>query len=390
MPLERKLRMAMAGGGHGAFIGGVHRMAAQMDGRIELVAGAFSRDPARSRSSGQAIGLPARRIYDTVDAMIESEASLDESERADFVAIVTPNNEHLPMSRLALESGFHVMCDKPLSRNLSEARQIRDIVAKTGRLFGLTHNYLGYPMVKEARSRVRCEDLGRLRRVVVEYPQGWLATPLETTGHKQASWRADPEISGASGCLADIGTHAATLAEYVTGLAIDSVAADLTSFGPDRRLDDDASILLRLSGGARGVLWASQIAIGEENGLNLRVYGDRGSLFWRQEEPNTLVLSELDAPRRRIRAGANDESLSESARHACRLPSGHPEGFLEGFANVYTNYAATLSAALANDEPSPIDLDFPGVEEGMRGMAFIDAALQSSAANGQWTPVPEN
>ena len=387
-PHERKLRMAMAGGGHGAFIGGVHRMAAQMDGRVELVAGAFSRDPAVSRSSGESLGLAGDRIYESFETMIQSEAALPEDDRADFISIVTPNNEHLPMSRLAMESGFHVMCDKPLCLNLDEARSFRELVVRTERLFGLTHNYLGYPMVKEARARVRDGAIGRVRRIVVEYPQGWLATPLEKSGHKQASWRVDPKRSGIGGCLGDIGTHAATLAEYISGQEIESLACDLMKFGAGRELDDDASILLRFAAGARGILWASQIAVGEENALNIRVYGEEGGLFWRQEEPNTLTLSRIDAPRLRLRAGVNYEDLSVEARSACRLPAGHPEGFLEGFANIYKNYAATLSATIAGRRIDPIERDFPGIDEGYRGMAFIHAAVESSKADAAWTPVP--
>ncbi|HEY7696916.1 MAG TPA: Gfo/Idh/MocA family oxidoreductase, partial [Vicinamibacteria bacterium] len=304
--------MGMVGGGRGAFIGAVHRMAAALDGRIELSCGAFSSDRERSLDSGRDLLLPEDRIYGSYREMFEKERALPASERMDFVAIVTPNDEHYPPARMALEAGFPVMCDKPLCLDLAEARELRALVKSTGLLFGLTHNYSGYPMVKEARGRVRSGELGRIRRVVAEYPQGWLASPLERTGQKQASWRTDRARAGASCCLGDIGTHAAHLTEYVTGLPIEEVACELTTFVPGRTLDDDGSLLLRLSEGARGVLWASQVAIGEENGLNLRVYGEKGSLEWRQEEPNSLVLKRPDRPREILRSGVN-HGLADSA-----------------------------------------------------------------------------
>ncbi len=377
MPESRKLRMGMVGGGRGAFIGAVHRMAATLDGKIELAAGAFSSDPERSRRSGRDLLLPEDRVYGTWSEMIEKEKARPVDERIDFVAIVTPNHEHFPPARAALLAGFPVMCDKPLALSLAEALELRALVGKTGLLFGLTHNYSGYPMVKEAKARVVSGELGRIRRVVAEYPQGWLASPLEATGQKQAEWRTDPARAGASCCASDIGTHAAHLTEYVTGLRISEIAAELTTFVEGRPLDDDASVLLRLEGGARGVLWASQIAIDEENGLNLRVYGEKGSLQWRQEEPNTLLLKWPDRPREVVRAGANYGRLSKEALAATRLPAGHPEGYLEAFANLYKDFA---SALISRARP-----DVPTVEDGVRGMAFIEACVESSRAGGRWT-----
>ena len=369
--------MGMVGGGRGAFIGAVHRMAAALDGRIELAAGAFSSDPERSIASGRDLLLPEDRVYRSYGEMIEREKARNAAERIDFVAIVTPNHEHYPPARAALLAGFPVMCDKPLALNLAEARELRDLVRKTGLLFGLTHNYSGYPMVKEARRRVAAGELGRIRRVVAEYPQGWLSSPIEAAGQKQAEWRTDPARAGASCCVGDIGTHAAHLTEYVTGLPIEEVSSELTTFVAGRALDDDASVLLHLLGGARGVLWASQVAIDEENGLNLRVYGEKGSLQWRQEEPNSLLLKWPDRPREMVRTGTNYGRLSKEALGATRLPAGHPEGYLEAFANLYKDFAKAL---VEGGQP-----DVPTVEDGVRGMAFIEACVLSSKAGGKWT-----
>lgn len=385
--MSRKLRMGMVGGGRGAFIGAVHRMAAQLDGRIELVCGAFSSDSERSRQSGRDLLLADERVYGSYREMFDRESALDEDERMDFVVIVTPNHEHYLPAKLAMEAGFAVMCDKPLCLNLDEARSMAALVEQTGQLFGLTHNYSGYPMVKEARQRIGSGAFGAIRRVVVEYPQGWLASRLEATGQKQAAWRLDPARAGASCCLGDIGTHAAHLCEYVSGLRIEEVAAELTTFVEDRPLEDDASMLLRLEEGARGVLWASQIAIDEENGLNIRVYGEKGSLAWRQEEPNTLLFKWPDRPREVLRTGVNYAGLSPEAIRASRLPAGHPEGFIDAFANLYCNFAGALSARLEGREPSSLELDFPNVEDGLRGMAFIEASIESSKANGEWTRI---
>jgi predicted dehydrogenase len=372
--------MGMVGGGRGAFIGAVHRMAATLDGAIELAAGAFSADPEKSRLSGRDLFLPEPRVYGSYLDMLEKEKALAPGERIDFVVIVTPNHEHFPPAKAALLAGFPVMCDKPLALNLGEARELRDLVRKSGLLFGLTHNYSGYPMVKEARRRVAAGDLGAIRRVVAEYAQGWLASPLEARGQKQASWRTDPARAGASCCVGDIGTHAAHLVEYVTGLRIEELASELTTFVPGRALDDDASILLRLEGGARGLLWASQIAIDEENGLRLRVYGEKGSLEWGQEEPNSLVLKWPDRPREVVRTGVNYGRLSREALGASRLPAGHPEGYIEAFANLYREFAAALV-----DGGKP---DVPSVEDGVRGMAFIEACVESSKAGGRFTRLP--
>ena len=380
--MKRKLRMGMVGGGRGAFIGAVHRMAARLDGTIELACGAFSSDPERSRASGADLLLPDNRVYGDYREMIEREAELPAEEKMDFVAIVTPNDQHHGPAKLALEAGFPVMCDKPLCLNMDEAKELEATVEKTGLLFGLTHNYTGYPMVKEARQRVRAGELGKIRRVVAEYPQGWLATSLESTGQKQANWRTDPKRAGASCCVGDIGTHAANLTEYVTGLPIEEVSAELSTFVDGRPLDDDASVLLRLADGARGVLWASQIAIDEENGLNLRVYGEKGSLEWHQEEPNTLLLKWPDKPRELVRAGANYARLSPASLGATRLPAGHPEGYVEGFANLYRSFAAAL---LEGGETAATDC--PTVTDGVRGMAFIEATVSSSHGNAKWTRI---
>ncbi len=377
--MKRKLRMGMVGGGRGAFIGSVHRIAAGLDGTIELVCGAFSSDPERSRASGADLLLPENRVYGDYREMFEREAALPADEKMDFVAIVTPNDQHYRPSKLALEAGFPVMCDKPLCLDMEQAKDLEATVETTGLLFGLTHNYTGYPMVKEARQRVRAGELGKIRRVVAEYPQGWLATRLESTGQKQATWRADPKRSGATCCVGDIGTHAANLTEYVTGLPIEEISAELSTFVDGRLLDDDASVLLRLGEGARGVLWASQIAIDEENGLNLRVYGEKGSLEWHQEEPNTLLLKWPDRPRELVRTGGNYARLSPEALGATRLPAGHPEGYLEGFANLYRSFAAAL---VDGGEP-----DCPTVHDGVRGMAFIEATVSSSNENAKWTKI---
>lgn len=382
----RKIRMGMVGGGQGAFIGAVHRMAATIDGQIELVCGAFSSDAKRSKASGKELFLPESRVYGSYQQMFERERQLPESERMDFVAIVTPNHLHYPIAKLALESGFHVMCDKPMTFDLSEAHALRDQVAKSGLLFGLTHNYTGYPMVKEARELVQQGKLGEVRKIVVEYPQGWLATHLEATGQKQADWRTDPKRAGASGCMGDIGTHAENLAEYITGLRIKELCADLTTFVDGRLLDDDGNVLLRFENGARGVLYASQISVGDENNLHIRVYGTQGGIEWAQIEPNTLIVKSLDRPREIWRAGGNHGYLSPRALHNTRLPAGHPEGFVEAFANIYRNFADALRARMAGRKPAPQDLDFPDVDDGVRGMAFIETLVQSAKSSKKWVP----
>ncbi len=374
--------MGMIGGGRGAFIGGVHRMAAALDGRIELVGGAFSSEPERSRLSGADLHLDPARVYDSYYDLIERESQLPEGERMDFIAIVTPNHLHYAPARLALKHGFHVICDKPLCLNVEEALELQSVVEETGRLFALTHNYTGYPMVKQARAMIRRGDLGAIRKVVVAYPQGWLSRALESTGHKQASWRLDPERSGAVGAMGDIGTHAENLLEYITGLQIDSLCADLTAVVPGRRLDDDGNVLLRFDNGAKGVLYASQIAAGEENDLHIRIYGEKGGLVWRQEEPNTLTALWLDQPKQLLRTG-QPYTLPEAQAHI-RTPPGHPEGFIEAFANIYRNFAACIQARLAGKEPHPIYTDFPTVADGVRGMQFIEAVVASSREEKWW------
>lgn len=375
----------MVGGGRGAFIGAVHRIAAAMDQQIELVGGAFSSDPEKSRASGADLFLPAERCYGSFEEMILGEKARPAADRMDFIAIVTPNHVHFPPARLALENGFHVLSDKPATFDLAEAQALQALVKKTGLLYGLTHNYTGYPLVKQARAMVAAGTLGKLRKVVVEYPQGWLATRLEASGQKQASWRTDPRRSGAAGCLGDIGTHAENLAEYVTGLQISELAADLTAFVKGRKLDDDGSVLLRFKGGAKGVLHSSQISVGEENNLNLRVYGELGGLEWHQKEPNTLLVKWLDQPMQVYRTGMG--YLCSAAKAATRTPPAHPEGYLEAFANIYKNFANAIRARLegrklAKDDPAN---DYPKIKDGVRGMAFIEAAVKSSKANAAWT-----
>jgi predicted dehydrogenase len=381
--MNRKLRMGMVGGGRGAFIGSVHRMAATLDGEIELVCGAFSSDPERSRASGADLYLPANRVYDTFEEMIRREKELPEGERMDFVSIVTPNHMHFSPAKMALENGFHVVCDKPVTLNLPEALELREVIERTGKLFCLTHNYTGYPMVKEARAIVQSGKLGKIRKVIVEYPQGWLAQLLEATGNKQADWRTDPARSGAAGCMGDIGTHAENLAEYITGLKITELCADLTTFVEGRKLEDDGNVLLRFDNGAKGVLHASQIANGEENDFNIRIYGEFGGLQWWQMEPNTLIYKTNEEGARRIRPGVGN--LSEATKAHIRVPAGHPEAFLEAFANLYRNFAYTLKAKMAGTEPNPIYTDFPGIEEGIRGLAFVDTCLASAHSDQKWT-----
>ena len=382
-----RLRMGLVGGGEGAFIGAVHRIAAELDGRIELVCGAFSSDPSRSKRFGQELyDLPPNRSYGTFNEMVTEELRLPTEERMHFVVIAAPNHLHFPVAETSLQAGFHVVSDKPVTFDLGEARTLRALAAEKDLLFGLTHNYTGYPMVKEARELIKTGALGSIRRVIVEYIQGWLAERLETQGNKQAIWRTDPRFSGSAGCMGDIGTHGENLLEYVTGLEIDSLCADLTTFVPGRLLEDDGNVLLRFSNGARGVLLASQIAVGEENGLKLRVYGERASLEWVQTDPNSLVVRWPDRPFEVRRTGG--PGVSEAATAATRLPAGHPEGFLESFAVLYRNFAAALEARLAGRDPTSEELDFPTIDDGVRGMAFIDAVVDSSKRGGVWTDFP--
>ena len=381
--MNRKIRMGMVGGGRGAFIGAVHRIAAAIDQQIELVCGAFSSDPERSKASGADFFLPPGRCYGTFQEMIEKEKALPEGERMDFVAIVTPNHMHFPPAKLALENGFHVLSDKPACFDLAESKALGEVVKASGRLYGLTHNYTGYPLVKEARDMIRAGKLGKIRKVVVEYPQGWLATRLEASGQKQAGWRTDPSQSGAGGCVGDIGTHAENLAEYITGLKISELAADITSFVEGRLLDDDVNVLLRFDNGAKGILHSSQISVGEENNLNIRVYGEIGGIEWHQREPNTMLVKWLDQPMQVYRTA--NGYLGKNAAAASRTPPAHPEGYLEAFANIYKNFANHIRAFESGTTPDEVSLDYPKIEDGIRGMAFIEAVVASSKGNAAWT-----
>ncbi|MEM6379167.1 MAG: Gfo/Idh/MocA family oxidoreductase [Bacteroidota bacterium] len=379
----RKIRMGMVGGGRGAFIGAVHRMAAALDGQIELVCGAFSSTPEKSRASGADLFLPPDRVYGSYAEMIEREKQLLEDIRMDFISIVTPNHVHFGPAKMALENGFHVVCDKPLAFNMEQALELEQLVKDTGLIFALTHNYTGYPMVKQAKHMIQNGDIGTVRKVVVEYPQGWLSTKREDSEQKQAAWRTDPTRSGAAGAMGDIGTHAENLAEYITGLKITELCADLTTFVDGRLLDDDGNVLLHFDNGAKGILHASQISAGEENDLNIRIYGTKAGLQWHQMEPNTLVVKWLDKPVEVRRTGVGD--LYPAAQGATRIPAGHPEGYLEAFANIYHNFAKCVQARLAGAEPDPLHLDFPTVSDGVRGMQFIEKLIESNQNNQKWT-----
>ena len=378
--MNRRLRMGMIGGGPDAFIGAVHRIAAQLDGQIELVCGAFSSNPEKSKITGKSLFLPNDRVYDTFEEMILIESTLDASIRMDFVAIVTPNHLHFAPAKLALENGFHVVCDKPATLDLAQAKELQLLVKKTGLVFALTHNYTGYPMVKQARDMVSNQSFGKIRKVVVEYPQGWLATRLEDTGQKQAAWRSDPAKSGVAGAIGDIGAHAENLAEYITGLKITKLCADLSTFVDGRLLDDDGNILLQFDNGAKGVLHCSQISVGEENALNIRVYGETGGLEWHQQEPNTLLVKWLDKPTEIYRTGM--AYLSDTAKSATRLPAGHPEGFLEAFANIYLGFVKAVKAHQSGE--ATILFDFPTIDDGVRGMQFIEKVVESSKSDLKW------
>lgn len=373
--------MGMVGGGDGAFIGAIHRIAANMDGQIELVCGAFSRDADKSKQSGAALFLAPERCYESYQQMFESESQLDSDKRMDMVAIVTPNITHFPISKMALEYGFHVMCDKPATFNLAEALELKPIVEQSGLLYGLTHTYTGYPMVKEAKHRVAQGELGAIKKVVVEYPQGWLASK-EDESSKQAAWRLDPKQAGISCCMGDIGVHAANLAEYISGFEISELCADLSTNVEGRVLDDDGTVLLKFNSGARGVLMASQVSVGEENSLKIRVYGEKASIEWSQLEPNTLWKKYPDQPTQMIRAGVGP--LSEVALFNMRTPAGHPEGYLEAFANIYRNFALNLQARLSNQPALAATEDIPGIKDAIRGMAFIENVVAASQSTSKW------
>jgi len=386
MKLDRKLKMGMVGGGPGAFIGEVHRKASRMDGGIELVAGAFDINPRKSKQMGRQLCVDPKRTYNTYSEMIEKELKLPVGQRIDFVSVTTPNNWHFPIARDFLQAGFHVMCEKPMTFNVKEAKDLQKIVRKSRKVFGLMHNYTGYPMVKLARDMVKSGELGNIRKIVVQYPQGWLATPLERTGQQQAAWRTDPKQSGGAGCMGDIGTHAENLSEYITGLKIREICADLTTFVKGRRLDDDGNCLLRFNNGARGVLHASQVSIGEENNLAIWVYGEERGLEWHQEHPNYLYVKEMDGPVQVWRRGnPYVGAKSPAAGRATRIPSGHPEAFLEAFANIYCNFADTVRARITRQKPSELEVDFPDVSDGLRGMLFIETVLASAKSRQKWT-----
>jgi predicted dehydrogenase len=385
--MNRKLRMGMVGGGKDAFIGAIHRLAANMDGLIELCCGALSINPEIAKDSGASLFLPEHRTYLTYDEMITKESQLPASERMDFVTIVTPNFAHFAPAMMALDHGFHVVIEKPIAFTLDEAKQLHQKVQETGLTLCLTHTYSGYPLVKQARAIVADNVFGKIRKVWVEYPQGWLSKLSEREGNAQAAWRTDPKKSGKAGCMGDIGTHAAHLAEYITGAQITQLCADLNAMVEGRMLDDDGNVLLQFSNGARGVLMASQVAAGEENALKIRIYGEKGGLEWAQHDPNTLLVKWLDAPTQILRAGGNyGDRLSKYAIHNSRTPGGHPEGYLEAFANIYRNFALTLSAKIDGTTPTPEMLDFPNTNDGLRGMAFIDNVVASGASDQKWTP----
>jgi predicted dehydrogenase len=382
--MNRKLRMGMVGGGQDAFIGAIHRLAANMDGLIELTCGALSINPEIAVASGKALFLPESRTYLTYEEMIKAESALPADQRMDFVTIVTPNFAHFAPAMMALEHGFHVVIEKPITFSLEEAKQLKQKVEETGLTLCLTHTYSGYPMVKQAKAMIADGKLGKIRKVWVEYPQGWLSRLSEREGNAQAAWRTDPKKSGKSSVMGDIGTHAAHLSEYITGAKITDICAELNTLVDGRVMDDDGAVLLKFDNGAKGVLMASQVAAGEENALKIRVYGENGGIEWFQHEPNSLLVKWLDAPVQILRAGS--AHLYKAATHNCRTPAGHPEGYLEAFANIYRNFALTLGCKIDGQTPTPEMLDFPGVEDGLRGMAFIDNVVASAHSDKKWTP----
>ncbi len=382
--MNRKLRMGMIGGGKDAFIGAIHRIAANMDGMVELVCGSLSINKDIAIDSGRSLFLPEDRIYTSWEEMLDKESQLPEGERMDFVTIVTPNFAHFAPAAMALERGFHVVVEKPITLTLDEAMQLKEKVKQTGNVLCLTHTYTGYPMVKQARELVRTGTLGNIRKVFVEYRQGWLSKLLEREGNQGAAWRTDPKKGGKSAVMGDIGTHAFNLAEYISGLDVAEVCADLNTMVEGRQLDDDGSVLLRFSNGARGVLAATQVAAGEENNLSIKIYGENGGLEWHQQEPNTLLLKWLDKPTEVLRAG--QAYLSDIARHNCRTPGGHPEGYLEAFGNIYRNFVLTAMARRAGTTVDNAVIEFPSVTEGIRGMAFVESVVRSSQSNEKWTP----
>lgn len=378
-----RIRLGMVGGGQGAFIGAVHRLAARMDDQYVLVAGALSSDPKRAKSSGEELGLEPDRIYADYRVMAKTEAKRNDGIEA--VSIVTPNHLHFPVSKAFMEAGIHVICDKPLVHYSREAKALMALEKKTGLIFALTHNYSGYPMIRQAKEMVEAGELGEIRVVQAEYPQDWLTTKLEDQGHKQAGWRTDPKLTGIGGCVGDIGTHAYQLACFVSGLTLDSLSADLTTFVKGRKVDDNVNIMLRFKGGAKGMLWASQVAPGNENGLRLRVYGTKGGLDWTQADPNYLWFTPFGEPKRLITRGGAGSGAA--AARVTRVPPGHPEGYLEGFANIYSEVARAIKAKREGKKRPGKEVQFPGLEDGAKGVAFIEAAVKSSKANGRWVNV---
>ncbi|MEO6220098.1 MAG: Gfo/Idh/MocA family oxidoreductase [Ginsengibacter sp.] len=382
----RKLRMGMVGGGKDAFIGAIHRIAANMDGLIELSCGVFSINPEIAKDSAESLFIPGDRTYFSYEEMIKKESELPPDKRIDFVTIVTPNFAHFAPAMMALDHGFNVVIEKPMTFTLDEAKQLKKKVEETGLVLCLTHTYSGYPMVKQAKAIIAEGKLGKVRKIYVEYPQGWLSKLSEREGNAQAAWRTDPKRSGKAGCMGDIGTHAAHLAEYVSGLKITKLCGDLNIVVEGRALDDDGAVLLKFEKGASGVLMASQVAAGEENVIKIRIYGEKGGLEWTHQDPNTLLVKWLDEPTQIFRAGTNNtKSLSSFATHNCRTPAGHPEGYLEAFGNIYRNFALTLSSKIEGIEPTKEMLDFPGTEDGVRGMAFIDNVVASAQSDKKWT-----
>ena len=383
---NRKLRMGMIGGGQGSFIGAVHRSGALLDGKIELVCGAFSSRPDVAEQSGKDLAIPSDRVYTSFQEMIEKEKELPEDVRMDFVSIVTPNHMHFEPAVLALRNGFHVVIDKPITFTLDEAKELAKVVEETGLMLCLTHTYVGYPMVKQAKDLVDKGAIGPIRKIYVEYPQGWLSKGIENSGSVQAAWRTDPNRSGKSGCMGDIGTHAAHLAEHISGLKITHLCANLNIYGKDRVIDDDGDILLKFEEGATGVLSASQVATGEENALKIRIYGEKAGLEWRQEEPNTLLVKWVDQPIQIYRTGGNQVyQMSTGTGAFTRTPTGHPEGYIEAFANIYQSFAVRLLQRLTGEEGEVNFPAYPNIEEGIRGMLFIDRVLESNESEQKWT-----
>jgi len=378
----------MLGGGIGSFIGDIHRKAAALDGQMELICGCFSSDADRSQKSGNQLGLPAERVYGSANELFDRERSLPEEDRMDVISITTPNHLHFEQAKMALENGFHVICDKPLTVTLEQARKLKKIVDETGLIFAVTYTYTGYPMVKEARHLIENGTIGELRKVVVEYPQGWLSTRMEDS-NKQAAWRTDPNKSGKAGSMADIGTHAENLIIYITDLQITELCADLATVVEGRDLDDDGNVMLRFDNGANGLLFASQVCAGEDNNLKIFVYGEDGGLEWHQEHPNTLWVKKRGEAVQKYRSGLDHSYLSDRALYNMRVPAGHPEGYIEAFANIYRNVAEVIGAIKEGRDPNPHALDFPGIEDGAAGMAFIETVVKSARSKKKWTEMIE-